>query len=97
MSTPAPRAYTTYFDRRYLPLAVVMLRSIRRWDPDAVIFALCFDRTSLDTVANLNDPSTFAVSPDEALAFEPRLSACASRPPDPRLAVLRDLATRLSN
>jgi hypothetical protein len=77
--TGGPRAYVTYFDQRYLAFAVVMLRSVRRWDPDALIFALAFDRASFAAIQRLNDPSIVALCHDELLAFEPRLAECRGR------------------
>jgi len=78
--TAGPRGYVTYFDQRYLALAVVMLRSVRRFDPHAVIFALGFDPPSLSAIAALEDPAIVAISTAEMLAFEPRLDACRERP-----------------
>jgi hypothetical protein len=80
MSPSEPRAYTTYFDERYLALAVVMLRSIRRWDPGAAIFALCFDRASHGAITALRDSAVVPVSGEEMLEHEPRLAGCAARP-----------------
>jgi hypothetical protein len=78
MST-APRAYVTYFDERYLPFAVVMLRSVRRHDRDALVFALCFDEPSLAAMSAIADSRIVLVSADDLLAFEPRLGACRAR------------------
>jgi hypothetical protein len=75
-----PRAYVTYFDQRYLALAVVMLRSIRRSDPGALVFALCFDSPSVAAIRRLSDPSIVTLSHDDMLAFEPRLADCRNRP-----------------
>src|SRR5436190_14687483 len=75
----APRAYVTYFDQRYLALAVVMLRSLRRCDPDAAIYPLCFDPQCLAILKALGDSKIVPISTEEILAFEPRLAECASR------------------
>ena len=75
----APRAYVTYFDERYLPLAVVMLRSVRRHDRDALVFALCFDELSLSAISSLADSRIVPVSADDLATFEPRLGACRAR------------------
>jgi len=75
----APRAYVTYFDERYLPFAVVMLRSVRRHDRDALVFALCFDEPSLSAISAIADARTVPVSADDLLGFEPRLAACRAR------------------
>ena len=73
MSTE-PRAYTTYFDQRYLAFALVTLRSIRKHDPQADIFALCFDRVAFDTVAGLGDHKIIAVSTDAIREYQPHLA-----------------------
>jgi hypothetical protein len=73
------RAYTSYFDQRYLARALVMLRSLRRHDPAAAIFPLCFDPVSADIVAALRDPGIVPVVPRLLSAFEPRLAGCAGR------------------
>jgi len=78
MSLPV-RAYTTYFDQRYLARALVMLRSLRHHDPAATIFPLCFDRVSVDMVAALGDSGIVPVEPKILAAVEPRLAGCASR------------------
>ena len=77
--TDGPRAYVTYFDQRYLALAAVMLRSVRRYDPGALLFALCFDAPSFAAIRRLNDPAICALRHEEVLAFEPRLAACGGR------------------
>lgn len=66
-------AYVTYFDQRYLAFAIVMLRSLRRHDPEPEVFALCFDRTSYETIVALDDRKIVAVAHDSILAFDPAL------------------------
>ena len=78
--TSGPRAYVTYFDQRYLALAVVMLQSVRRSDPAALVFALCFDPPSFTAIRRLRDPSIVPLCQDDLLAFEPRLAECRARP-----------------
>jgi hypothetical protein len=75
----APYAYATYFDQRYLARALVMLRSLRRHDPNAPIFALCFDRISAEMVASLDEPGIVAITHAAMLDTEPRLAACSER------------------
>lgn len=75
----APRAYVTYFDQRYLSLAVVMLRSVRRHDRDALVFAVCFDELSLSAISAIADSRIVPVSADDLVRFEPRLEACRGR------------------
>lgn len=73
-------AYTTYFDQRFLARGLVMMRSLRRHDPDAIIFPLCLDPLTYETVAGLADPQIVPIAHGEVLAFEARLAACADRP-----------------
>ena len=77
--TATARAYVTYFDQRYLAFGLVMLRSLRRADPGAVVYVLCHDALSFVITTRLGDPQVFSISADEVLAFEPRLAACESR------------------
>lgn len=73
------RGYVTYFDQRYAARARVMLRSLRRHDPEAEIFALCFDEPARDLTTRLEDRKLAVVSPDEVHAFDPALAACHDR------------------
>jgi len=73
-------AYINYFDQRYLARSLVMLRSLRRHDPQATIRPLCLDPLTYDVVAGLRDPKIIPIRHEDVLAFEPRLSACAGRP-----------------
>lgn len=72
-----PRAYTTYFNQRYLAFALVTLRSIRAHDPQADIFALCFDQAAFDLVEGLGDRKIIPVSTDVIREFEPHLAILA--------------------
>lgn len=72
-------AYVTYFDQRYLARAIVMLRSLRRQDPYALVFALCLDDLTHAAIAALNDTHIVPITHADVLAFEPRLRGCASR------------------
>ena len=73
-------AYINYFDQRYLARSLVMLRSLRRHDPQATIRPLCLDPLTYDVVAGLRDPKIIPIRHEDVLAFEPRLNACAGRP-----------------
>src|SRR5947207_718174 len=77
--TVRPRGYVTYFDQRYVARAHVMLRSLRRYDPAAEIFALCFDEPAQKLTAELGDRKLSIVSPQELYDFEPALAACRDR------------------
>jgi hypothetical protein len=73
-------AYITYFDQRYLARAIVMLRSLRRHDPETVILPLCLDALTFEVISGLGDPMIRPIPHEAVLAFEPRLRACADRP-----------------
>jgi hypothetical protein len=73
------RGYVTYFDQRYAARARVMLRSLRRHDPAAAIFALCFDEPAQKLTARLWDRKLVVVSPQELHDFDPALAACRDR------------------
>ncbi len=72
--------YITYFDQRYAARGRVMLRSLRRHDPDATIAALCFDDITLALVAGMDDAQIQPIAHRAILEFEPRLRDCARRP-----------------
>ena len=74
-----PRAYVTYFDQRYLTFAIIMLRSLRRHDPQAEIFALCFDQTAYEIIAELGETNIVIVSSRMIRDFEPGLAAHTDR------------------
>jgi hypothetical protein len=75
-----PRAWVTYFDQRYLARALVMLRSLRRHDPEAALFVLAFDETTRAVVSALGDPALAVVTPEDLARFEPALPGCVARP-----------------
>lgn len=74
-----PHAYVTYFDQRYVARAHVMLRSLRRHDPGAEIFALCLDEPAQKLTAALHDRKLVVVLPQELYVFDPALAACSTR------------------
>ncbi|KAF0173355.1 MAG: hypothetical protein IV086_09790 [Hyphomonadaceae bacterium] len=75
-----PAFYATYFDQRYLARGLVMMRSLRLADPDAIIVALCLDALTFEIVAAQGDRQVVPVAHEDILAFEPALRACADRP-----------------
>jgi hypothetical protein len=79
LPTPASRAYVTCFDQRYLARALVMLRSLRRHDPEAEIFPLCFDPVAFEVIAGLADAKITPIATEEIGAFEPRLGERGGR------------------
>jgi hypothetical protein len=69
----------TYFDGFYAAQGIVMLRSLRKHDPSAEATVLCFDDVASASVRRLGDARVSTVTPDDLLAFEPRLAACRDR------------------
>jgi hypothetical protein len=49
-----PRHYCTYFDQNYLLRGLTLHRSLDRWDPGAVLWVLCLDDESHDTLVRLD-------------------------------------------
>lgn len=61
--------YCTYFDAHYLPRGVAMIRSLRRHDPLAQIFVLCFDETTESYVKSMG-AGVIAISTVELCAAD---------------------------
>lgn len=51
-----PHQYCTYFDSNYLPRGVLMIRSLLRHDPTAVVHVLCLDDVCAKALAALDLP-----------------------------------------
>jgi glycosyltransferase involved in cell wall biosynthesis len=47
--------YCCYFDHRYLPRGVAMIRSLKRWDPSAVVWVLCLSDECFDALSELGE------------------------------------------
>src|SRR3982751_1883702 len=50
------RAYCTYFDHRYLPKGLAMIRSLRRQVPDAQVWVLCLSSQARTILQDLDEP-----------------------------------------
>jgi len=50
------RHYCCYFDDRYLPRGVAMIRSLRRFEPDACIWLLCLSERCHEIMTRLAEP-----------------------------------------
>jgi hypothetical protein len=77
--TKGRRAYITYFDQRYPARAVIMISSLRRHDPSAEIFALCFDQPARTVISALADPMIEIIAPETIYSFDPHLATCSYR------------------
>ena len=56
------RHYCTYFDHRYLPRGLAMIRSLRRYEPDATVWVLCLSSTAYDILTRKSEPGVRAVA-----------------------------------
>jgi hypothetical protein len=69
--------FCTYFDRRYIPRAVVAMRSLAAVRPAAEIWALGLDAEACDALARLDLPRVHVVSLAELTLAAPALGAAA--------------------
>jgi SAM-dependent methyltransferase len=69
-----PNHYCTYFDSNYLPRGVLMIRSLLRHDPTAVVHVLCLDDTCAKALAALDLPLQLVPLP-ELLQADPEFAA----------------------
>lgn len=69
------RHYCTYFDHRYLPRGLAMMRSIRAFNPDARFYVLALDDTCKDIIDRLETPGITAIALSELEAADPELLA----------------------
>lgn len=67
------RGYCTYFDHRYLPRALVLYRSLKRFEPHARVWALCMDDLAFRAVTELNERDLVPISLGEFEASDPEL------------------------
>lgn len=69
------RHYCSYFDHRYLPRGMVMMDSIRKFDPGAVFHILALDGQCADVLRDMEDPGIDLTTLDELEAYDPELLA----------------------
>jgi hypothetical protein len=67
------RYFCTYFDVRFLPRALVMTASLRRWCPQFRLWALCMDEASYEALQQLRDPDIIPISLAEFERDDPAL------------------------
>jgi hypothetical protein len=70
------RAYCTYFDHRYLPKGLAMIRSLRRQVPDAQVWVLCLSPQALAILRELGEPGVNAIAMEDFESGDTGL-ACA--------------------
>lgn len=74
---PTPKQanhYCTYFDANYLPRGVLMIRSLKRYDPTAVVYVLCFDDPSYKAMMALNLDGVRPIALSELLEADPEFA-----------------------
>jgi glycosyltransferase involved in cell wall biosynthesis len=49
--------YCCYFDHRYLPRGLAMIRSLRKWDPSAVVWVLCLSEECHRVLSEVREPA----------------------------------------
>ncbi|MGV3721201.1 MAG: hypothetical protein ACO1SX_09855 [Actinomycetota bacterium] len=67
------RYFCTYFDIRFLPRALAMAGSLRRWCPQFRLWALCMDEASYEALLSLQDPDIVPISLSEFERDDPAL------------------------
>jgi len=65
--------YCCYFDHRYLPRGVAMIRSLRHWDPSAVIWVLCLSEECFRALSELEEPGVNLVRIEDLERVYPAL------------------------
>ncbi len=74
-------SYCTFFDQAYLPQGLALWRSLRRHEPDAVLWVLALDETTEAVLRALAGPGLRLMTLAELLAADPELAAVqAGRP-----------------
>ena len=67
------RYFCTYFDRAFLPRALALYQSLRRWVPEFKLWALCMDPESHAALSRLSLPGLEPVSLTELERHDPEL------------------------
>jgi hypothetical protein len=62
--------YATLFDRNYLERGIVMVRSLLRYNEDAMVTVLCLDQFTLDVMREFSFDGRVALLPLEAVGSE---------------------------
>jgi len=68
------RRYCTYFNADYALRALVMIESLRKWEPGAALHALCLDETAARIIRD-HAPETHVTTLTELESFDPALAA----------------------
>lgn len=55
-------AFCTYFDRNYLPKGLAMIFSFLKFNPEGIIYVLCFDRFTLDFIKKIGNKNIRSIN-----------------------------------
>jgi SAM-dependent methyltransferase len=72
---PRPNQYCTYFDANYLPRGLLMMRSLWRHDPNAVVHVLCLDDITVKALKGMGLPNVVPVPLTELLETDPEFAS----------------------
>lgn len=67
--------YCSYFDHRYLPRGLAMIRSLRQFDPDAVFWVFCLSQECEEALTRLQEPNVRTISMEAFLEGDFELQA----------------------
>ena len=70
--------YCCYFDHRYLPRGLAMIRSLRRYQPDSPVWVLCLDDVCHRMLTVLDEPNVRLVTLAEFEHDDPALRSARS-------------------
>jgi glycosyltransferase involved in cell wall biosynthesis len=70
--------YCCYFDHRYLPRGLAMIRSLRKHDPTAVVWVLCLSEECHRVMSLLQEPAVHLIRIEELEAAFPALAEARS-------------------
>lgn len=69
-----PNHYCTYFDANYLPRGVLMIRSLKRYDPTAIVYVLCFDDACFKALTAMDIEGVRPIALAELLEADPEFA-----------------------
>jgi hypothetical protein len=73
--------YCTYFDRNYLAQGLALRASLRRHDPEAVLWVLALDEFTRDWLAEQGDPGLRVLALEELVEADPALAEAGNNRP----------------
>jgi glycosyltransferase involved in cell wall biosynthesis len=70
--------YCCYFDHRYLPRGLAMIRSLKKHDPGAVVWVLCLSEECHQVLSLLREPAVHLIQLEDLEAAFPALAEARS-------------------